>query len=144
VITSSEHLSIALVAQRLGGSLLGAFGGLALLLASVGLYGVMAYAVSQRHREMGIRLALGAAPGQVRAAVIRDGVRLAVWGAALGVTAAWFVASLVSSQLTGVSAHDPLTFIGVPLALLLVAALACYIPARRAARVDPATALRVS
>jgi predicted permease len=144
VITSNEHLSIALVAQRMGGSLLGAFGGLALLLASVGLYGVMACAVSQRRREMGIRLALGAAPGQVRTAVIRDGVRLALWGAALGVTAAWFAAGLIASQLTGVSAHDPLTFVGVPLVLIGVAVVACYIPARRASRVDPATALRVS
>jgi ABC-type antimicrobial peptide transport system permease subunit len=144
VITSNEHLSIALVAQRMGGSLLGAFGGLALLLASVGLYGVMACAVSQRRREMGIRLALGAAPGQVRTAVIRDGVRLALWGAALGVTAAWFTAGLIASQLTGVSAHDPLTFVGVPLVLIGVAVVACYIPARRASRVDPAIALRVS
>jgi predicted permease len=144
VMTAEQHLSIVLLEQRIGGSLLGVFGGLALVLASIGLYGVMAYAVSQRTREIGIRMALGATPERVRVSVVRDGLLLAGAGVVLGLTAAWLGADLIQSQLTGVSAHDPVTFATVATALLTVAFLACYVPARRASGVDPAVALRVS
>jgi ABC-type antimicrobial peptide transport system permease subunit len=122
--------------------LVGAFGILALLMAAVGVYGVMALIVSERSMEMGIRLALGAQPAQVLSAVVRQGLVLAAVGIVIGLTASAAVAPLMSTQLFSVRAADPATLGVVPAILLLVAALACYIPARRAMRIDPATALR--
>jgi len=123
-------------------AVLGAFAGMALLLAAVGLYGVMAYAVAQRTREIGIRMALGAHPRAVMAMVMGRGGRLTLAGVALGAPAAFGLARLLSKMLFGVGVADPLTFTAVACLLAAVAMLACYIPARRAMRVDPMVALR--
>ena len=126
-------------------ALLGAFAALALVLAGIGLYGVIAYAVGQRTHEMGIRIALGAHPTDVFGMVIRQGLALGLIGVVAGAVAALILVRLLSSfseLLYGVGASDPLTLGAVSLVLLGVAALACYVPARRAMRVDPVVALR--
>jgi putative ABC transport system permease protein len=140
--TIGQLLDQGLWAARMGAALLGIFGFLALVLASVGIYGVMAYSVSQRTNEIGIRMALGARPAQVLRLVLTQGMQLALTGAAAGVLLALLLGRYVSGLLFGVSGKDPLTFTGVALLLSAVAALACYIPARRATRVDPIVALR--
>jgi putative ABC transport system permease protein len=119
-----------------------AFGVLALTLAAVGVYGVMALVVSERTQEMGIRLALGAEPMKVLGLVVRQGVTLAAVGIAVGFLAALALTPLMAGQLYGIEAADPTTLAAVPGLLLLVAFTACVIPARRAMRVDPVTALR--
>jgi predicted permease len=129
-------------APRMGAGLLTVFGGLALILAAVGVYGVLSYSVSQQTREIGIRMSLGAQQGQVLRLVIGQGIKLAVAGLALGIVAALALTRVLSSLLFGVSAHDPVTFGGVSLVLVTAAILACYIPARRATKVDPIIALR--
>lgn len=141
--TMSDVLRPQLQPRRLGAAMFGAFGILALALAAIGLYGVIAYAVAQRTHEVGIRLALGAQPSQVLRLVVRQGVLLTVVGLAIGIVGALAGARLIAHFLFGVSATDPITFAGVCVALGAVAALASYIPARRAARVDPINALRV-
>jgi putative ABC transport system permease protein len=118
------------------------FAVLALLLAAVGVYGVIAYSVHQRTREIGIRLAVGAAPGQVSRAILREGLMLALTGIALGVAGAFGAVRLIAHYLFGVRATDPAAFIAVSVVLLTVAAAASYLPARRAARIDPLLALR--
>jgi ABC-type antimicrobial peptide transport system permease subunit len=123
-------------------ALLGLFAGVALLLACVGIYGVMAYSVNQRTREMGIRLALGAAARNVISLVLNDGLRVVALGLVLGTIAAGFATQLLQNQLYDVGSLDPVTFIGVAVVLLLVAATACFLPARRASKVDPMTSLR--
>ena len=122
--------------------LLGLFAGVALLLAVIGLYGVMAYTVAQRTHEIGIRMALGAQTGDVLRMVLGQGMAMVLVGVGVGLAAAFALSRLISSFLYDVSATDPLTFVGVPLLLCVVAALATYIPARRATRVDPMEALR--
>jgi putative ABC transport system permease protein len=112
------------------------------LLAAIGVYGVMAYSVSRRAREMGIRMALGAQSGDVRRMVLREGLKLTAIGAAIGLPASLALSRVMKSLLYGVSAADPLTFLGGPLLLIVVAMIACWIPARRAAKTDPMTALR--
>ena len=122
--------------------LIGIFGAIALTLAAVGLYGVMAYSVTQRSHELGIRIAVGASPRDILRLVLGQGIRMTLLGAAFGLVASLFVTRALSSLLFGVSATDPVTFIAVPVVLALVAILACYLPARRAMRVDPIIALR--
>ena len=122
--------------------LLSVFAGLALVLACVGVYGVISYLVGQRTHEIGVRIALGAERSDVLRLVIGHGARMALVGVAIGVGAALGLTRLMANQLFGVSAHDPLTFAGVVVLLIVVAVGACYIPARRAMRVDPTMALR--
>lgn len=143
VNTYQNVLQQSLWAPRMGAWLLGIFAFLALLLASIGLYGVMAYSVSQRTRELGIRLALGARQEDVRNMVVAQGLLLALGGVVLGFAAAFGLARLVSNLLFGVNASDPVTFAAIPVVLLFVAVLATYLPAWRASRVDPVEALRV-
>ena len=126
----------------MGASLLTVFGGLALILAVVGVYGVLSYSVNQQTREIGIRMAMGAQTSSVLALVVKQGMRLAVIGLMLGLLVAFAAMRVLSSLLFGVSAHDPLIFGSVSLILATAAILACYFPARRAARVDPLVALR--
>jgi predicted permease len=140
--TMEAHLRDALFLPRLAGTLFGVFGLVGLLLAAVGLYGVMSYAVGRRTREIGIRLALGAQTGEVRRLVVRQGMSLTLIAVAMGMAAALAVAKFSASFLYGISSHDSVTFTAVPVFLAAVAFLACWIPSRRAARVDPLTALR--
>jgi predicted permease len=140
--TMEEHLRSALFLPRLAGTLFGVFGMIGLLLATIGLYGVMSYSVTRRTREMGIRLALGAQRGAVQRLVVRQGMLLTAIAVGLGLPAALVGAKFSSSFLYGVRPHDLLTFLTVPLLLLVIALLACWIPARRASRIDPQTALR--
>jgi ABC-type antimicrobial peptide transport system permease subunit len=118
------------------------FGVSALLLAAIGIYGLMAYSVEQRTQEIGIRLALGAQSTQVKNMVILQGMRLAILGVTLGVAAAFGLARFIAGFLYGTTARDPLVFAGVPVLLTVVALAAVWIPARRASRVDPIIALR--
>ena len=142
VRTMEDHMGIALLPARLGGEVLGAFGLLGLLLAAVGVYGVMAYSVAQRTRELGIRIAVGADRSSVIRLVLGEGLRLAAVGTVLGLLGAAGASQLVKGMLYNVNALDPAAFVGVPSVLLAVAALAVYLPARRAASVDPMKALK--
>jgi putative ABC transport system permease protein len=142
VFTMSALFDQSLWAPRMGATLLGVFGGLALVLAAVGVYGVMAYSVAQRTREIGVRLALGATTGDVRRQVLTQGLGLTAVGVVVGVGAGALLARLIVGLMYDVSPYDPVTFTAIPLMLIAVAALAIYIPARRASRVDPVIALR--
>ncbi|MDH3271762.1 MAG: ABC transporter permease [Gemmatimonadota bacterium] len=140
--TMERHLATMLVGRELGALVIGGFAALALLLASIGVYGVVSHAVSKRSREVGIRLSLGADNGQVVRMLTAGGLKLALAGALVGITLAAGAANLLSRLLFGVPALDPLTFVGVPLILTLVAFLASWVPARRVIRIDPVRALR--
>jgi len=142
VRTLDQVFAAAISQERFQALLLGLFAALALLLACVGLYGVISYAVVQRTHEIGVRMALGAQPLDVLRLVIRQGMSLTLAGLVIGVVAGTFVTRVLTDMLFGVTPRDPLTFAGVPVLLLLVALLACYIPARRATRIDPLIALR--
>jgi predicted permease len=122
--------------------MLGIAGAMAFVLGIIGIYGVMSYTVSQRKREIGIRLALGAQGGDVLQMVLKQGAKLAMVGVVIGIGAAFALTRLMTNLLFGVTAHDPLTFVSVAILLMLVVPLACYIPARRATLIDPSVALR--
>ena len=142
VRTMDEVVSSSFAARRLSMILLSVFAGLALVLACVGIYGVISYLVGQRTHEIGVRVALGAQRTDVLRLVIGHGLRMALIGVAVGTAVALGLTRLMANQLFGVSAHDPLTFAGVAILLMSVAVAACYVPARRATRVDPIVALR--
>jgi predicted permease len=142
VRTMESHLGIALLPARLTGWVLGIFGLLGLLLASVGIYGVMAYSVSQRTREIGIRMAIGAAGGEVTRLLMRQGMALVLLGTGVGLAGAAAATLAIRGQLYGGSGFDPVTFVAVPAVLLTVALAAIWIPAKRAAALDPVLALR--
>jgi putative ABC transport system permease protein len=142
VRTLAEQRSNSIYSERMTALLLSAFGGLSLLLAALGIYGVMAYAVTQRTREIGIRMALGAQRADVLRLIIGQGGWLILAGVAIGVAGAFAATRFVKSVLYEVSATDPLTFALAPLLLAGVAVLACWVPARRATKVDPLESLR--
>jgi len=142
VQTMDDVLSAEVASQRFNAGALTGFAGLAVLLAAVGIYGVMAYAVGQRTREIGVRIALGAQPRNVLRMVLNERLRLALMGVALGLAASFALTRLMSSMLLGVKPTDPSTFVMVTAALIGIALVACWIPARRATRVDPVVALR--
>jgi putative ABC transport system permease protein len=142
VKTLDDYVDDSITGTRFEAVLLGTFGGLAFLLTAVGLYGVISYTVVQRTREMGIRLALGAKRNSILRMVVKNGTILACTGALIGVAASFLLTRLIANLLFGVAPTDPLTFLCVPVALITVAMIACYIPARRAAQVDPLVALR--
>ena len=128
--------------RRLNVMLFGAFGLIGLLLVAVGVYGVMAYTVAQRTRELGVRMALGAGPAQVMRLVIGEGMVLSLAGVGIGIAGALALSRVLAGMLFGVGTHDPMTFVAIPIILTVVALAACYLPARRATRVDPMVALR--
>jgi macrolide transport system ATP-binding/permease protein len=140
--TGHQIIDGGLFQAKVGVVLLSVFGLLALGLASIGLYGIMAYSVSQRKREIGLRMALGAAQASVLRLILKQGMSLVVTGVSIGFVAALFVGRLLSKMLYGVSASDPISVAGAVVVLLAVALLACYLPARWASRVDPLVALR--
>lgn len=140
--TQQEQIDRLFTQERLFAQLCTFFGGIALLLAAVGLYGLMSYAVVRRTGEIGLRMALGALPGQVLRMILRESLLLVAVGAVLGLGGAFAATRLIATMLFGLSPADPVTYGAVTALLVLVAALACLIPARRAARVDPMTALR--
>ena len=140
--TLEEVVGGSLTVQRFMTTLLGVFAGFALVLTAVGLYGVLSYQVSQRTNEIGVRIALGARASHIYRLVVGHGVRLVAAGVCLGVAAAYGLTRLLESLLYGVSPTSPATFAAVALVLASVALLACYVPARRAAKVDPMEALR--
>src|SRR6185503_2654384 len=142
VRTMDHVLATAVSRERFQTLLLALFATLALALACVGLYGVISYAVVQRTHEIGVRMALGAQPGDVLRLVINQGMLLTLIGLVLGIAGAFAVTRVMTEMLFGVTATDPLTFAGVPLVLSVIAFLACYTPARRATKVDPLGALR--
>jgi predicted permease len=142
VKTMSQHLQGALMAPQLAAAVLGVFGAVAMLLAAVGIYGVVSYAVAQRTREFGLRMALGALPRNVAWLALRKGMAPVWMGMAIGLVASLAATRLLESFLYGVSASDPMTYAAAAILLGAVALLASYIPARRATKVDPMIALR--
>jgi putative ABC transport system permease protein len=142
-VTMEERVADTVWQRRLSGALFIVFAALALALASIGVYGVMSYVVSQRTREIGIRIAMGARPRDVVKLVIGQGAKLVAAGLGAGLIVAFIASRIINNLLYQVSATDPLTYLVVPLLLAAVALVACYIPARRAMKVDPMAALRV-
>jgi ABC-type lipoprotein release transport system permease subunit len=142
LMTMEQRLSATMAPRRLTLGLLGGFAGLALVLASVGIYGVMSFVVAQRTREIGIRMALGASRGEVVGLVLRQGVTVTLWGLVAGGVGAWALTRYLASLLFAVKPADPLTLLGASLLLGGIALLACLLPAWRAARIDPMRALR--
>jgi ABC-type antimicrobial peptide transport system permease subunit len=142
VSTINGEIEAALSQTRLTATFAGLLGGITLLLAMTGLYGMMTYSVTQRTQELGIRIALGARPADVLYLVLRQGLKLALAGVAVGLVVTVALTRLMANLLHGVSATDPITLVVTAVSLTFVAALACYLPARRATRVNPLEALR--
>ena len=142
VMTMDARLSASVAGPRFYALMLGLFALLALALAAVGIYGVMSYNVSQRHREIGVRMALGAEQRDILRLVVRQGLLLTMVGVALGIAGALAVTRLLTSLLFGIKPTDPIAYTGVSLLLVLVAFVACWVPARRATRQDTMVALR--
>ncbi|MGC1437342.1 MAG: FtsX-like permease family protein, partial [Terriglobales bacterium] len=142
VRTMEQRVNESLARRRFSMMLLGVFASVALALATIGIYGVMAYLVNQGTRELGIRIALGASPRNILSLVVRQGMVLAFFGVAIGLAAAFLLVHLIRSLLFGVEATDPITFAGISFLLAMITLLACYIPAQRAARIDPMISLR--
>jgi ABC-type antimicrobial peptide transport system permease subunit len=142
VKTLSDQLDDSLIDERLVASLSSAFGALALLVAAIGLYGLMAYAVNRRTNEIGLRMALGAKPAQISRMVLRETLLLVGLGLAIGIPAAVIASRLIASELFGLQSRDPITIFIASLLTASIAVLAGYLPARRASRVDPMIALR--
>jgi putative ABC transport system permease protein len=142
VVSMDDILVDSVSHQRFNMLLLSAFSGLALLLAAIGIYSVLAYSVRRRMREIGVRMALGAQRGDILRMILGQGTRLALVGTGIGIAVSFGLTRLIANQLFGVTATDPVTFLSVAVLIVLVALAACYIPARRAMRVDPVTALR--
>jgi ABC-type antimicrobial peptide transport system permease subunit len=142
ITTLDLRRQLSTLGVRIGGTFVGAFGVLALVLAAIGVYGVTSYSTNQRRHEIGIRMALGATRGDVLRLVLRRGIVLTVVGLVLGLVMSLGVTRFLESLLLGVSSTDALTFLAVGLVLGLVVLVACFIPARRAMRVDPAQALK--
>jgi predicted permease len=140
--TMDDHVRTAYFLPRLAAELFGVFGGIGLVLAAIGLYGVMSYSVSRRTREIGIRMAMGARRDVVQRFVLRQGLVLTLIALAIGWPAAWMLTRLASSFLYGIAPHDPWTFVGAPVFLCAIALVACWVPARRAASIHPMQALR--
>ncbi len=142
VRTMEENMATSVAQPRFRTWLIGIFAGIALLLAAVGVYGVMSYTVTQRTNEIGVRVTLGARPQEIYRIIVGEGLRFALLGVGIGLAAALALTRLLQSFLFGVSAHDPMTFAGVGIVFVLVALAASFFPARRATRVDPMVALR--
>jgi len=142
ITTLDLRRQLSTIAVRIGGTFVGAFGVLALVLAAIGVYGVTSYTTNQRTHEIGIRLALGASRADVLRLILRRGILLTLLGLLIGLGMAFGVTRFMQSLLLGVSSTDALTFVGVALLLSAVVLVACFIPARRAMRVDPVQALR--
>jgi putative ABC transport system permease protein len=142
VSSMNDVLDLSLASRRFSAALVAAFAGLALLLASMGIYGLLAYLVGQRSREIGLRIALGASGGDILRLIVAKGVVLASLGIVAGLLLSASTASMMASLLYGVRPRDPVVFFIVPVLLFTVAALASYIPARRATKADPMLALR--
>ena len=142
VLSMTQLMQDAIARQRLSTVILGVFAFVAIVLAAVGLYGVVAHSVTERTREIGVRMALGAERSQVLGLFVRHGVATAAAGTVVGLAGAYALSRWLETLLFGVEPTDPLTFVAVAIVLLVVAAAACYVPARRAARIDPLVALR--
>jgi len=142
VRTMERHLSDALIVPRLAGALSAVAGCIGVVMAIIGVYGVVSYAVVRRRRELGIRLAIGARPREILLMVVKQGVALAFIGTAVGLLASLGLTRFAASLLYGVNPTDPLTFVVVPLSLISVALVACILPARSAAQLNPVDVLR--
>jgi len=140
--TMEDWLSNSAAQPRLNARLLSLFAAMALLIATIGIYAVLAYSVTQRTREIGLRIALGAQPGSVQRLVVSEGMKVGLIGIAIGLIGAFVAARALASIVYGVPVRDPATFVSVAIVLSIVAFAACFIPARRAAKVDPMVALR--
>jgi putative ABC transport system permease protein len=139
-----EQLGLYLVQRRFQAALLTGFAVLALVMAAVGIYGLIQYSIAARTQEIGLRIAVGAQAGDILRMVIREGLTLSLAGLALGLVGAWWLGRAASSLLVGVTATDPFTLVSLSLLLTAVATAACYLPARRAMTLDPIVALRVT